>query len=113
MESSRFSKYGNGDYAPLFKPEPGESRVGKLEGDHEFTAQGDDGEERVLPVLDFVDEHGEKWSWRASTWRALEELKRVDPQVGKWYRITRLPDRGRSHDYIVEPAELSRDEVPF
>jgi hypothetical protein len=83
---------------PLFKPEVGESRVGKLTGVDEWTSKDGD----VFPILNLVDEKtGEEFAYRASPWRARECLAELDPPDGAVLKIERLPDIGQSHDISI------------
>ena len=109
-ESSRLSKYKKDLLPPLLKfEEVGMSHTIKVTGDHEYTDR-DDNEKYVL---DAEDEHSMPCSWIVGAWHALEELERVDPQPGDWITITRLEDKGRSHQYRIEPAEPTREEMGF
>jgi hypothetical protein len=112
---SRFQKYRDDDLAPLVKlAGPGQQFTGRLVGEHEYISRRD-GEEKVIPVLDLQDEHGEAFSWMASAWRALDELAKVDPKVGDWVTVIRLPDRGSSHDYSIHVGSkgAGTDAIPF
>ena len=112
-KDSPFKKYRGDDFAPLKKPAIGEQLIGKLTGHHEYVSRRD-GEEKVIPVLDFVDETGEAFSWMASAWRAIDELAKVDPKTGDWVTVTRLPDRGSSHDFSIHvAAKGDTDDLPY
>ena len=95
---SRFAKYAGGDLPPLFKPEVGESRVGKLKDVGEWVSK--DGEE--FPILNLVDEQtGEEFAYRASPWRARECLAELDPPDGAVLKIERHADIGMSHNIEI------------
>jgi hypothetical protein len=95
---SRFAKYAGGDLPPLFKPEPGQSRTGKLKAVGEWVSK--DGEE--FPILTLVDEEtGEEFAYRASPWRARECLAELDPPDGAVLEIRRGVDIGQSYDVQI------------
>ena len=109
---SRFAKYAGGDLPPLFKPEIGESRVGKLKDVGEWVSK--DGEEfpdlnrsllrysKEFPILNLVDEQtGEEFAYRASPWRARECLAELDPPDGAVLKIERHADIGMSHNIEI------------
>ncbi len=107
-QSSRFSKYAQGELAPLVKLEQDESQTGRLVGEHEYNGEDDN----VFPVLEIVDAvTGREVAWRASAWHARERLELVDPQHGDVIRITRLADRGKSHQYKIEILESAAGVV--
>jgi hypothetical protein len=104
----RFSKYAGGDLPPLFKPEVGESRVGKLKEVDEWVSK--DGDE--FPILTLVDEEtGEEFAYRASPWRARECLAGLEPPDGAVLKIERHQDIGQSHDIEITFAGVDA-EVP-
>jgi hypothetical protein len=109
---SRFSKYRRDDLPPLVKLDVGEQFTGRLTGEHEYSPSSDD---EPKPVLEFEDEHRKPFAWRASAWRAIDELDKVDPQPGDWVTVIRLPDRGRSHDFSVHVGAkgAGTDELAF
>jgi hypothetical protein len=107
---NRFSKYAGGDLPPLFKPEVGESRTGKLESVSEWVSR--DGDE--FPVLNMVDPRtGEPFAYRASPWRARVCLDELDPPDGAVLKIERLPDIGQSHDVRITFDGVDAEEPPY
>ena len=104
--SSRFDQYkSESDLPELRKLEVGESFTARLFGDHPY--EGDNG---PVPVLEFVDGAGVEFGWIAGSWHAREQLAVVDPQVNDTVTVSRLADRGRSHQYsitIVQPAAVT------
>ncbi len=105
---SRFDKYrAEGDWPDLRKLDEGTSFTAKLTGEHDY--EGKDG---PVPVLEFEDRAGAKFAWRASSWHAREELAIADPQVGDELTVTRLTDRGRSHQYMVAVTQAAREPEP-
>jgi hypothetical protein len=111
--TSRFAKYKSGDLPSLFKPEEGDSRVGRLVGDREHTVKDEKtGQEKTIPVLDLVDpESGEEWSFMSGAWRWLDELDLKDPQPGDVVRISRDRDIGMSRDYRLDILEAVAEKV--
>jgi hypothetical protein len=106
----RFSKYLDGDLPPLFKPEVGEGRTGRLQGVSEWTSPKGD----VYPVLTLADvESGEPWAYRAGPWRARQCLEELDPPDGAVLKIERLPDIGDSYDVRIRYDGVDADEPPY
>jgi hypothetical protein len=108
---SRFAQYTSGDLPPLVKPDVGDGFTGRLVGEHEYTT-----DDRTLPVLDFEDGDGGRFSWMVSAWHALDQLALADPPPGALLEIRRLPDKGRSHQFrirTINAQEGGSDELPF
>lgn len=104
--TSRFAKYKSSDLPPLWKPEPGDSRIGRLvSADREYeSTDGETGEKTMIPILDLVEvDSGEPWSFMSGAWRWLEELAEKDPADGDVVRIS------RNRRYRQEPGLHPRD----
>jgi hypothetical protein len=102
--ASRFDEFRNdGDLPPLRKLEIGEKFTALLQGVRPWTPPADqqNPDPKPLPVLD-LEEANVRYSWMASTWHAIDQLTYADPADGDTVRVTRLPNRGRSHQYQVE-----------
>jgi hypothetical protein len=108
MTESRFARYrDDSEFPSLWKPGEGDSRVGRLLGDREYS-----GEKGPVPVLDLVDVGtGEEWSFMSGAWRWIAELAERDPQPGDVVRITRHDDIGQGRDIRLEVLERAQERV--
>ena len=95
---SRFEKYrSDSDQPALVKLEPGQTGTFKVTGDHEYVAKDNEGNEKIIPVLDLEERDGTPRAWMTGSWHGLEELALADPR------------RRRDHDHATaEP----RHELP-
>lgn len=126
---SRFEKYrSDSDQPALVKLEPGQTGTFKVTGDHEYVAKDNEGNEKIIPVLDLEERDGTPRAWMTGSWHGLEELALADPQRGDVITITRLPNRGMSYQWSVrviqsapkkpepakpEPGSQFGDDIPW
>jgi hypothetical protein len=112
VQGSRFEKYRpDSELADLKKLEVGQTFTATLTGDHEY-----DGKDGPVPVLEFRAKDGIEFGWMAGSWHAREQLADLDPQDGDTVTVTRLADRGLSHQYSIrteKPAGGDDGDFPF
>ena len=115
---SRFNRFRtDAEFPDLFKPEPGEHKVGRLTGDRVHHGKDNRGEVYEVPVLDLVDRHGVEWSFMSGAWRWLDALSLADPHPGDVVRISRHPDIGQSRDLRIEVLQraeqvIAKSDIP-